>query len=98
MATAQLPTALEGKIESVATIAFRKTGRRPSPPTVWRWCHKGVRGGAVKLQAVFHSGHWQTTTTAFDQFLADQTAAALGENDPEEDSTSDADLIAAGLL
>ncbi len=97
MTTAHLPTALEGKIEPVATVAFRKTGRRPSPPTVWRWTKKGVRGQKVKLQAVFHGGCWQTTPEAFDQFIADQTAAALGEHE-ESDNASDADLIAAGLL
>ena len=92
-----LPEILNGKLESIPAVAFRRTGKRPSPPTCWRWHRIGV-GGGIKLQVVRHSGKWLTTEAAFDQFIADQTAAALGENAPEEDDTSDADLIAAGLL
>lgn len=98
MATATLPESLTGTIEAVSVIAKRRTGKRPSPATVWRWCRKGVRHGSIKLQSVFHGGCWQTTDAAFDQFIADQTAAALGENCPEADDASDDDLRAAGLL
>lgn len=97
MSTHTLTKQLTGQIEAVSIIAKRRTGKRPSPATVWRWCRKGVRGGAVKLQAVFHGGCWQTTPEAFDQFIADQTAAALCEHE-ESDNASDADLIGAGLL
>lgn len=90
---------LSGTIEAVSVIAKRRTGKRPSPATVWRWCRKGVRNGTVKLQAVFHSGCWQTTEAAFDQFIADQTAAALEDHvSPENNGDTDAELIAAGLL
>ncbi|HWL11122.1 MAG TPA: DUF1580 domain-containing protein [Planctomicrobium sp.] len=98
MVTQTLSQNLTGQIEAVSVIAKRRTGKRPSPATVWRWCRKGVRGGSVKLAAVFHGGCWQTTSEAFDQFLADQTAAALGERDEPEQTDSDAALIAAGLL
>lgn len=96
--SALLAESLSGTIEAVSVIAKRRTGKRPSPATIWRWCRKGVRHGSIKLQSVFHGGCWQTTAEAFDQFIADQTAAALGENCPEENDASDADLIAAGLL
>jgi len=92
----QLAESLSGMIEAVSVVAKRRTGKRPSPATVWRWCRKGVRHGSIKLTAVFHGGCWQTTPEAFEQFLAEQTAAALAVNEPE--STSDDDLRAVGLL
>ena len=95
--SACLSQSLSGTIEAVSVIANRRTGRRPSPATVWRWCRKGVRGGSVKLQAVFHGGCWQTTPEAFDQFIADQTAAALSLHDEPKDVTDD-ELRNAGLL
>lgn len=98
MTTATLSESLSGKIEAVSVIAKRRTGKRPSPATVWRWCRKGVRHGSIKLKSVFHSGCWQTTEAAFEQFLVEQTAAALGENEPEQRDVSDQELIAAGLL
>jgi len=89
---------LSGVLEHVATVAKRRTGHKPSPPTIWRWCRKGLKGG-IRLQCVYHGGCWQTTDAAFDQFIAAQTAAAFASDGEEHsDDTSDADLIAAGLL
>ncbi len=95
--SACLSESLSGTIEAVSVIAKRRTGKRPSPATVWRWCRKGVRGGSVRLQAVFHGGCWQTTPAAFDQFIADQTAAAFSHDDTANEADDDA-LRAAGLL
>jgi hypothetical protein len=90
---------LQGELAPIVSIAKARTGRRPSPATVWRWVRKGVCGGQVRLQAVYHSGKWLTTPDAFDQFIQDQTATALASSEPEKpEDTSDADLIAAGLL
>ena len=92
---AQLPEILDGQLEHVATVAKKRTGKRPSPATVWRWCRKGVKGG-IKLTAVYASGYWQTTDAAFDEFLARQTNYALTPDPSPE--VSDDDLKAAGLL
>lgn len=89
---------LSGKLEHVATVAKRRTGKRPSPATVWRWCKRGLRGGSIRLHAVFHSGYWATTDAAFDAFLAAQTQAAHAQSEKPVEDVSDADLRSAGLL
>jgi len=97
MTTAQLDNdILSGQLEHVATIAKRRTGRKAAPSTIWRWCKKGLRGGSIKLQAIHHSGYWQTTEAAFDAFLQEQTQAAM--DSLECDGPDDATLEAAGLL
>jgi len=86
-------------LEPVSTVAKRVTGKRPSPPTVWRWCRHGVRSGTVKLEAICYAGSWHTTPAAFAQFLRDQTAAAMNRNAGDHTPTcDDAALVAAGLL
>jgi hypothetical protein len=96
-ATTSLPEILSGPLEHVATIATRRMGKRPSPATIWRWVRRGNRHGTVKLTAVCYAGYWATTEAALDQFLADQTAAALRE-DEFAGADGDAELRAAGLL
>ena len=86
---------LSGTLSHVAHVAKSKTGKKPSPATVWRWCKKGMRGGKIKLKAIYHSGYWQTTPEAFDEFLQRQTDYALAK--PKDDAT-DAELEAVGLL
>lgn len=86
---------LDGELAHVATVAKKRTGKRPHPSSVWRWCKKGMRGGTIKLQAIYHSGYWQTTDAAFDAFLQAQTEAAFSQ---EPADVSDAELSAAGLL
>ncbi len=86
---------LNGELEHVMTVAKRRTGKRPHPSTVWRWCKKGVRGGSIKLAAIFHGGYWQTTEAAFDAFLQDETEAAFSQGDG---GVSDAELRSARLL
>jgi len=88
---------LEGRFEPVATIAYRFSGHRPSPATVWRWCRRGLRGGTVKLNAVFHGGIWLVTEEAFLQFVQDQTDAVFARENKPEDVDDDA-LRADGLL
>jgi hypothetical protein len=96
----KLPESLRGQLDPVAIVAKRRTGRKPSKPTIWRWCKRGCRG--VRLEAANHSGQWYTTAEAFDQFLAGQTAAALAAPDPERQATDraaeDDELREAGLL
>ena len=87
---------LQGELAHVATVAKERTGKRPSPATVWRWCKKGLRGGSIKLRAIYHSGYWQTTPAAFDAFLNAQTQAAMVIE--SADDVSDDDLKAVGLL
>ena len=86
---------LSGKLDHVAQVAKRRTGKRPSPATIFRWVKKGLRGGKVKLAAKFHSGYWATTEAAFDKFLDDQTAAAFAS---QSASIDDETLQAEGLL
>jgi len=91
-----LPTNLDGQLEPVATIAQKRTGKRPSRPTVWRWIKKGVCQG-VTLDAV-HAGQWMTTAKAFDDFLARQTEAMLQPRKNTLPTATDDSLRAAGLL
>ena len=87
---------LSGVLSHVAMIAKQRTGRKPSPATIWRWCKKGLRGGSIRLQAIYHGGYWQTTDAAFNEFLKRQTDAALSQ--APADDVSDDELRAAGLL
>ena len=85
----------------VVVIAQQRLGKRPSPPTRWRWQTKGVNG--VKLEVVKAGGVWMTTATAFAEFLRQQTAncspAPMGTDAPAERSpATQKKLAAAGLL
>lgn len=86
---------LHGTLEHVAIVAKRRTGKRPHPSSIWRWVKKGVRGGSIKLRAIYHAGYWQTTDAAFDAFLQAQTQAAFAQSDG---NVTDDELKAAGLL
>jgi hypothetical protein len=87
---------LEGTLEHVATVAKRRTGKRPHPSTIWRHCKKGLRGGTIKLAAIYANGYWQTTDAAYDSFLQAQTEAAFAQD--TDGNVSDEELKAAGLL
>ncbi len=89
---------LSGELAHVMAVALKRTGQKPSPATVWRWCKKGLRGGTIKLAAIHHSGYWQTTPEAFDAFLNAQTEAALADHDTVDGGVTDEDLKEAGLL
>lgn len=87
---------------TVASEAKRRTGKRPSPATVWRWTHKGCRG--VLLKAVHCFGAWHTTREAFSEFIRDQSAAAMAASVFSDDAPAERDeatakkLRAAGVL
>ena len=90
-----------GRLAPVAEIALQRTGRRPSPSTVWRWCRRGTRAGL--LPATFVYGCWCTTAAAFAAWLDAGTAATLRGRESSEDSSDraggdDEALRAAGLL
>ena len=89
---------LDDELTPVATEAKRRTGKRPSPATVWRWCRRGCRG--VRLEALNVFGQWHTTKEAFAAFIKGQTAAALESDDsPAERSPATAEALRkAGVL
>lgn len=89
------------KLETVAQIYFRLTGKRLNPQKLWRWRVKGCRG--AKLHAVLLSGAWHTTAKAFAHFIERQTQAAniacTAETvAAERDASTELRLKAAGLL
>ncbi len=55
----------------------RKTGKKISKATVYRWIYVGVRG--EKLSTWFFGGQRYTSLEALDRFFAAITAAANGE-------------------
>ena len=88
-------------LRPVSVIAKERTGRRPSPGTVWRWRLKGCHG--AKLEAVLVNGCWCTTKAAFANFIRRQTdaanAACTAEGvSTERDEMTERRLKAAGLL
>lgn len=90
---------LAGTLEPVVTVAERRIGSRPAPSTLWRWCRKGLKGGRIRLNAVYVNKRWMTTDQAFDQFLVEQTESELNV-DQHRNINSDVDeqLREAGLL
>lgn len=85
------------KIEPIAVIAERVTGRKPSPATTWRWCTRGVAGG-IKLPHVRAFGKPSCTESAFVRWL--ERCAADGHDSLPGDAVdaSNDELLAAGLL
>ncbi|MEX1230833.1 MAG: DUF1580 domain-containing protein [Planctomycetaceae bacterium] len=88
-------------LRPVTVIAKERTGRRPSPGTVWRWRLKGCRG--AKLESVLVNGCWCTTVAAFARFVRDQTDAAnaactAADISTERDEATTRRLKAAGLI
>jgi len=78
----------------VARLVEQRIGRRISPPTLWRWRTRGIRG--VRLECYLIGGVWCTTPAA----LADSSAASLPPVEPptERDPATTRRLAAAGLL
>ena len=88
-------------LRPVSAIAKERTGKRPSPGTVWRWRLKGCHG--AKLEAVLVHGCWCTTKAAFADFIRRQSdaanAACTAEGvSTERDDATERRLKAAGLL
>lgn len=88
------------QLRPVVDVAAQVLGKRPSKPTIWRWCRKGNRG--ERLEAAFISNKWRTTRAAFIRFLERQTAAQLEEPKARVPKpvcdASDEVLVAEGLL
>jgi len=92
------------ELRPVAEITKARTGRRPSPQTIWRWRIKGCHG--VRLEAVLFGGTWCTTPTAFAAFIRGQTEAAMRRSrasvpaspSPEREPATERQLRKAGLL
>ena len=82
----------------IATLVERRLKRRISPPTLWRWRMKGVRG--VRLEAIYVAGVWHSTEEALTTFLRDSTAAAMPPADlpTERDAAKSRRLQEAGLI
>ena len=91
-------------LRPVGVVAEDVLGRRPSPAAQWRWIHRGIAGGAVRLNARRHAGRWHCTRQDFEAFIDGQTRAALGPDatapadDDERSARMERDLAAARLL
>jgi hypothetical protein len=88
-------------LRPVAVLAHERTGRRPSPSTIWRWVREGTRAGQLPAVKVF--GTWHTTPEAFADFLRRRTAPirrsqSASEQAPEVVDVTDQQLRAMGLL
>jgi hypothetical protein len=74
----------------VATYVQSRTGRRPSPSTVFRWIQKGV--GGVRLDAHKIGGRYYTGRHAVDDFL-ERTDLVM----PTGPTASSAKVVTNGL-
>lgn len=86
---------------AVVDLATERTGRRPSPSTIWRWVRKGVNG--VVLEAVKDGKSWRTTRAAWARFINGQTIATLKRKETQEPASGRSEeteqrLRAAGLI
>lgn len=61
------------ELRPIHQVIRARIGKRVAPATLWRWRLKGVNG--VRLECVRVGGLWFTTTAAFAEFLAAQTAS-----------------------
>jgi len=89
-----------GDLRPVAELLTSLTGRRPSPPTVWRWCVKGTRR-AGKLPAVKLFNQWHSNRKALLQWLAADSERPDVPTDDEpgpRDTELEKQLQTAGLI
>lgn len=84
-------------LRSVAALMADLTGRRPSPPTVWRWCVRGTRR-AGKLPALRVYGSWSTTRKALVEWLQRESERPAADAAAKRDPATERRLRAAGLL
>ena len=69
---------------------------RPSPPVVWRWMKKGVRG--TRLQTLKIAGRLHTTETEFRRFVLAIQAPNAAEITDEQHKVIDQRLSDAGYV
>lgn len=84
------------KLRPVQEHCRRIFGKRVAPSTIWRWIKVGVKGG--KLEAVNVGGKWLCSDEAFANFINSQTEANIEPEKRKNDSVSNEQLRAAGLL
>ena len=99
MAAVQLEIDIEtDDVRPVAELMKQLTGRRPSPPTVWRWCERGTkRQGVLPSVSIFGSRH--TTREALQEWLSRGSGPTPPSPEPAERSEATSRrLKAAGLL
>jgi hypothetical protein len=67
--------------EAAKLLPGRRTGKRISVQTLWRWCMKGLHNG-VRLKSVLVGGQRLTTRTWLQEFIEVRTQAAEPEDRP----------------
>ena len=81
----------------------RALGHRPSPPTIWRWCNRGIKVGdvRVKLDAKKIGGRFYASPDAVTAFIEAQNLPTV-HDDVQLDSVRSPEtqrrLESAGLL
>jgi hypothetical protein len=80
----------------------RALGHRPSPPTIWRWCNRGIKihDRRVKLDAQKIGGRFYATPEAVEQFINSQNPPVGHDDDvaTERSAETTERLATAGLL
>lgn len=61
------------QLQPVAKVAEKRSGTRPHPTSVCRWCRRGASG--VVLPSLIVAGQRMTTEAAFDAWLVAVTEA-----------------------
>lgn len=87
-----------GLLEPLGKVAGRLASERLSPPTLWRWSMRGVRG--VVLETVTVGRKWLTTEAAFREFIRKRYETPTEDVDDFQirSDTMRQRLIEAGLL
>ena len=91
------------KLQTLLPLLERTLGHRPSPATVWRWCHKGVKanGERVRLRSVRIGGKVYATVEDVQRFITAQNPTEDQDEvqpDLERSAETTRQLESAGLL
>ena len=88
------------KLQPLLPLLERTLSHRPSPPTVWRWCRKGVKAGGhrVRLRSTRIGGRLYATVEDVERFIAAQNPQVDPTDDPIRDDAKSRRLQAAGLI
>jgi hypothetical protein len=80
----------------------RALGHRPSPPTIWRWCNRGIKVGdvRVKLDAQKIGGKLYASPEAVSRFITKQNPPTPDVDDEQAERSPETErrLEASGLL